>query len=161
MKAKFEVVKDMVKADGCTTDSIDLTHFGKPTAFFKRIRRLHINAYTRRISAPRDAAGYDAGRHQPQYIGRDEGDVDYRLKGLFVPLDPDGCEYYSNRRMEAAHSELFSSTHMWKGKPAENSSPSRWASRSKLGTHVTYGDSSGSSSSKSSRPKPSQKPGAM
>ena len=160
MKANIEVVKDMVKVDGCTTDSIDLTHFGKPTAFFKRIRRLHINAYTRSIFASRDAAGYDAGRHQPQYIGRDEGDVDYRLKGLFVPLDPDGCEYYSNRRMEAANPELFNSTTMWKSKPADNDLPSRWSSRSKLGTHVTLAEPS-SSSSKSGKPKPSQKPAAM
>ena len=158
-KKLFAVLTKQIKDSGCTVDGADAEHGPgeHSTVFFKRLRRMHINVFSRRIFASRHAAGWDAGCYQPQYIGRDEGKVDYRLKGLYIPLDPEGCDYYLNRRLEHAHPGFYGSVNMWKSKPGESSSPSRWTHRSKLGTHVAPEQSSGSASS-STEPKPSQKP---
>ena len=158
-KKRFAELTKQIKDSGCTVDGADAEHGPgeHSTVFFKRLRRMHINAFSRRNFASRDAAGRDAGWYQPQYIGRDEGKVDYRLKGLYIPLDPDGCDYYMKRRLEYKYPGI-ASVDMWKSKPAESSSPSRWTHRSKLGTHVAPRQLSGSASS-SAVPIPSQKAG--
>ena len=158
-KKRFAELTKQIKDNGCTSDGADALYGPgvHSTDFFKRLRRLHINAFSRRIFASRQAGGWDVGWYQPQYIGRDEGNVNYRLKGLYVPLDPDGCDYYMNRRLEYRYPGIASYS-MWKSKPAESSSPSRWTHRSKLGTHVAPRQLSGSASS-SAVPIPSQKAG--
>ena len=93
-KARFAVVKKIVKNAGCTRDESDVLNEDDSTLFFDRLRRLHIMSYSHRIFTLPDALVWDAGHKQSQYIGRDEGANDYRIKGLFLPLDPDGHEYY-------------------------------------------------------------------
>ena len=78
------------------------------------------------------AREYDVASSQPQYIGRDEGIHDYRLKGFFLPIDEEGNDYYIHRRLEAAHPGILA-TRMWKSSPGPKPSASRVTHRSKTG----------------------------
>ena len=94
IKARQAIVKKIVKNAECTIDEGDVLNEENTTLFFDRLHRLHIMSYSHRIFTFPDALVWDAGHKQPQYIGRDEGADDYRLKGLFLPLDPDGHAYH-------------------------------------------------------------------
>ena len=156
-KTGFNMVRLCVRTAGCTKDNADSPWESSPTSFAKRLRRLHISQYTHRIFARPNATGYDAASHQPQYIGRNEGANDYRLKGLFLPVDDYGVDYYELRRLEKQHPGLDRLPSMWKSAAAEASSPTRWTSRSKLGAAFASSSSTpGTSSSSSSKAKPNE-----
>ena len=121
----------MKKAE-CTKDFSDPIHGGWLTEFALNLRRLHVRSYCHRIFAMPHAREYDAASSQPQYIGRDEGIHDYRLKGFFLPIDEEGNDYYIHRRLEAAHPGIVA-TRMWKSSPGPKPSASRVTHRSKMG----------------------------
>ena len=152
-KANFSELRELVKWHCCTKDHGDIVFMSPLTDFAKNCLRQHVRAYCHRIFADPVADAYDASSNQPQYIGRNEGDADYRMKGYYIPVDEGGIEYYLNRRLEDAHPGLYGSTAMWKSKPDELKSPVRASHRSKFGTNVNVRSASGGASS-------SSKPGA-
>ena len=155
-KTGFNMVRLCVRTAGCTKDNADSPWESCKTHFAKRLRRLHILQYTHRIFARPNATEYDVASHQSQY-GRNEGANDYRLKGLFLPVDEEGVDYYVLRRLEKKHPGLLRLTSMWKSAAAEASSPTRWASRSKLGAAFCSSSSTPRpSSSSSSKAKPNE-----
>ena len=112
--------------------------------------------YAHRIFADKDADSFDAGYFQPQYIGLGEGENEYRLKGLFLPVDEEGEEYVMQRRVETLYPEISGSqAAMFKSSPHGSTSPSRWTSRSKFGSAFVMPTKAKSSSSSSSRAVPS------
>ena len=156
MEDRFELTKGIVKNAGCTIDPADNQWMHNKTDFFDRRRRMHIMQFSSRIFADvAFSSGWDAGWHQPQYIGRGEGANEYRIKGLFLPEDEEGADYYQQRRLEALHPSMASQVRLWKSLPAEAPSPSRWAARSKSGawffssTRPSQASSSSSSTAKS------------
>ena len=154
---RLKLTKGIVKNAGCTIDPADNQWMQNKTDFFKRRRRMHIMQFSSRIFADvAFSSGWDAGWHQPQYIGRGEGANEYRLKGLFLPEDEEGAEYYLQRRLENLHPSLGNQAGLWKSLPAEAPSPSRWTHRSKQGALFSSSTRpSQASSSSSSKAKPS------
>ena len=146
-RKNLDSVRICVKQNGCTIDPADIVGVKPVTAFGKRVRRLHIHAYCHRIFARHDEDFYDAPCLQPQYIGVNEGEHYYRLKGFYLPVDEDGYEYYLNRRLEDAFPDVYGSTAMWKSPATEDSSPVRKSSRSKFGMAINVSLPSSSSSS--------------
>ena len=127
------MLKGMLNLEGCTKDAADDKYDDEMTDFAKRVRRLHVMSYAHRVFAEPGATEYDAPSHQPQYIGRDEGALQYRLKGMFLPADEEGIDYYLQRRLENSHPGITGLPSLYKSMPDAASSPSRWTSRSKLG----------------------------
>ena len=151
------MTKAVFKNAGCTIDPADNQWNDTMTGFAKRRRRMHIMQFSSRIFADvAFSSGWDAGWHQPQYIGRGEGANEYRIKGLFLPEDEEGADYYQQRRLEALHPSMASQVRLWKSLPAEAPSPSRWTHRSKQGALFSSSTRpSQASSSSSSKAKPS------
>ena len=137
-KARQAIVKKIVKNVECTKDEGDVLNEENTTWFFDRLRRLHIMQYSHRIFTFPGAAQWDAGYKQPQYIGRDESENDYPIKGMFLPVDAEGEEYYMSKRVEWAHPEIIGDISMSKSMPTTAHSPVRWTARSKLGTGLRY-----------------------
>ena len=143
----LDSVRICVKTNGCTIDPAGIVSVNPATAFVKRVCRLYIHAYCHRIFAKQGDESYDASCLQPQYIGVNEGEHDYRLKGFYLPVDEEGYEYYLNRRLEDAYPDVYGSTAMWKSPATEDSSPVRKSSRSKFGMAINFSLPSSSSSS--------------
>jgi len=130
----FMMIKDLAKEAEATRHEDDPAFAKeKVSDFAKRLLRLHVMQYSHREFAEPDSPVFDMPWKIPQYIGKNEIENSYKLRGFVIPDDEEAHTYFSNRRLESNKYEVWGNFSMWKSCPAENQdSPSRKTSRSKL-----------------------------
>ena len=130
----FRMIKDLAKEAEATSHADDPAFArAQMSDFARRLLRLHVMQYSHREFALPGSTVFDMPWKIPQYIGKNEIENSYKLRGFVIPDDEEAHTFYSNRRLESNLQEVWGATSMWKSCPAENQdSPSRKTSRSKL-----------------------------
>ena len=87
---------------------------GRATEYYNRTRRAHLFQYVHRVFVAPDVEHFDMPYKIPQYIGKDEHQSTYSIRGYVLPEDEEATAYFGNRRLENQHPLKYHATHQTK-----------------------------------------------